>query len=751
MSLPIYILFFIAGGIAAYVILKKRFINVNSSGENTPSSSNEAGGVNRESPAGNEKTDINSADLQKQLNNLYLVNELSQRITSSLSLEDSFSHLYYTINSMMDASVMELVVYNGDVKSFFSNMKYEDKDLKLESYNHMSEWCYVNNKEIYLEDAEKNFGRYVFKALTMPDGRLAKSLMCFPVHHHEKIVGTLCIVSFTKDAFEHFHKEIIQLLIPFLGVAINNAANHREMIELKQRAERSEQFMQVFLANMSHEIRTPMNAVMGMTNLLLQKNPLPEQLSYLNTIQKSSDNLLVILNDILDLSKIEAGKMELEKIDFSLTDVVGNVKEIMQFKAEEKGLTLITCTDEKIPPVLIGDPTRLTQILINLTGNAIKFTERGRVELKVVGSAETNNSNPNSRFVRLHFSISDTGIGMSEEQQKKLFQNFSQASTETSRKYGGTGLGLSISKQLVKMKGGEIEIKSKPGKGSTFFFSLEYPVSNNKSVVRKENISDTMLKRLEGKRILLADDNEYNRIVVKETLELKIKGIVVEEATDGLMALQMLETRDYDLVLMDLVMPTLNGLETTQKIRNEFPSPKRNVPIVAITASVVKKEIEKCLNAGMNGFIPKPFKSSEILRTIYNVLYNQPDVVVENKAAVPSNPNGRLIDLNYLREYSEGDEKRMKRFVELFISRSPHDIAELKNALVKNDFEQIRIIAHSMKSQLKFNGIVEGFDIAGLIEQNCMNNFFEDIPVLIERLNEVCVKAVQEMKEMKLT
>jgi signal transduction histidine kinase/CheY-like chemotaxis protein/HPt (histidine-containing phosphotransfer) domain-containing protein len=688
-----------------------------------------------------------TAQIRKELNNLFLVNELSQRITSSLSLEESFSHLYHMINSMMDASAVELVVYDGNPQ-FYSNRKYERPNTEIAAYNHFSEWCYKNKKEAYLEDAENDYGRYVFSPLILPDGKPAGSLMCFPVSHHENITGTLCIISFAKNAFELFHLEMIRLLLPFIGVAINNASNHQEIIDLKIRAERSEQFMQVFLANMSHEIRTPMNAVMGMTNLLLQKSPLPEQLKYLNTIQKSSENLLVILNDILDLSKIEAGKMELEKIDFPVRDVIGNVKEIMQFKAEEKGLSLTANVDENIPPVLTGDPTRLTQILINLAGNAVKFTEKGDVRINI---ELVNSKNPES--VTLKFSVIDSGIGMNEIQQKKLFQNYTQASNETTRKYGGTGLGLSISKQLVELQGGKIDIVSEAGKGSTFSFVLEYPVSKNKvSVFKEQIVSDEMLRQLSGLRVLLADDNEYNRIVVKETLELKIPDVKIDEAIDGLKALEMLRHNDYDLVLMDLVMPQLNGLEATDKIRKEFTDPKNKIPIIAITASVVRKEIDKCYAAGMNGFIAKPFKTSDMVRTLYNVLKgNKVEIADDSLNNTPAKNSDRLVDVKYLNEISEGDTVRMKRYAQLFIKSSPAAIAELKASVRDNNFEKVRIAAHSMKSQLKFNGIIQGYELAERIELDCLDSpVAGNITSLISELEVVCQKAVIELNELQI-
>lgn len=698
-----------------------------------------------------EKIESEIARLKQTLNNVTLVNELGQRVTSSLSLNEAFSHLYHTLNSMMDVSIAELAVYNDfrNQQFFFSNFNNQwVGSNKIPEHNHMAEWCYKNKRELFLNDAENDFGRYVFAPLIFSDGKMAQSIMCFPVESNEQIIGTISIISFNKNAYENFHIEMIRLLLPFLAVSLQNSFTHQELIITKMRAENSEKFMQQFLANMSHEIRTPMNAVMGMTNILLDKNPTVEQETYLTTIRKSSENLLVILNDILDLSKIEAGKIELEQIDFALTDIAKNLKEIMQFKAEEKGLTLSMKVDENIPPVLIGDPTRLSQILINLIGNAIKFTEEGDVVLTI--SSVVHASGQSAETHEVHFAVSDTGIGMDAEQQKKLFQNYVQASAETTRKYGGTGLGLSISKQLVELQGGNISIKSIPRMGSTFSFSLTYAVSKNKTVVKKEKlVSKEMARILKGIRILLVDDNEFNRIVAKETLKLKIEDLHIDEAVDGLQAIEQLKQNDYDVVLMDLVMPNLNGLDATRRIRAEFPSPKRESKILALTASVVKSELDKCFEAGMDGYVPKPFKWYEILGGIYNVIHNnisdlEEQEITEQPAAIQT---GKTVNLNYLNEFAEGDQERVKKYVDMFLNKVPLQIQALNDALQRSDYDKIRITSHSMKPQLRFVGVQEGLEIAEHIEQLAADKIeLNQIPNLISQLDKICSQASEELQ-----
>ncbi|MEI6816229.1 MAG: ATP-binding protein [Bacteroidota bacterium] len=385
-----------------------------------------------------------------------------------------------------------------------------------------------------------------------------------------------------------------------------------DLSETRDNLIQTQKFRDQFMANMSHEIRTPMNAVLGMTNILLEKKMLPEQMKYLKGIKKSSENLLVIINDILDLSKIEAGKMELEQTDFSLPEVVNLVQETMQHKAEEKGLAMQIDFDDTIPQFLLGDPTRLNQILINLCGNAIKFTEKGSVtiSLKALNLTDTH--------CEIDFAIQDTGIGMNEEQLGKIFQSFTQASSDTTRKYGGTGLGLTISKQLVELYGGTIAVTSQPGHGSRFGFKINFPIATEEATHSNEQvITQEILDALKGIKVLLADDNMMNRMVAVDTLEMKIENIQITEAENGQDAIDKLNADDYHIILMDVQMPVVDGLEATRRIRSEFASPKKDTTILALTASVIRSDIDACTKAGMNGYIPKPFTIEDLVIGIY--------------------------------------------------------------------------------------------------------------------------------------
>ena len=385
-----------------------------------------------------------------------------------------------------------------------------------------------------------------------------------------------------------------------------------EIIEAeKEKAQASERAKHQFLANMSHEIRTPMNAIKGMTDILIRRDPKPDQKEYLDSIKQSSESLLTVINDILDISKIEAGKIEFENESFQVNDVIDHVYTIMQFKAEEKGLEL----KKDLPDELLyvkGDVTRLRQILINLIGNAIKFTEKGLVTTALKATKEEDT-------LQLHFTVSDTGIGIDTDRLEKIFNSFEQAYSDTSRKFGGTGLGLSISKMLVEMQNGKIWVTSEKGKGSQFHFTIPYalaavPVQETHTMAEHSTIAEA----LKGIHILLVEDNPFNVVVAQEELEDAIEGVQIDVAENGAIAVERLRSSYYDIILMDVQMPTMNGYEATKAIRS-LGNEKSGTPVIAMTANVFKEEVELCYQAGMNDFIGKPFDTGELLQKIYNL------------------------------------------------------------------------------------------------------------------------------------
>jgi len=361
-----------------------------------------------------------------------------------------------------------------------------------------------------------------------------------------------------------------------------------------------------FFAHMSHEIRTPMNGVIGLSYLALRCDTTPEVSEYLEKIKQSGEFLLSIINDILDFSKIEAGELRIEKIDFELREILEKLSNILAFQASDKGLIFKVNAASSIPKYLKGDPVRLQQVLLNLTSNAVKFTERGDVRVEIQLGQQLDSA------MELQFAVHDTGIGMNPEQMSRLFHSFSQVDKSMARKYGGTGLGLAISKELVRMMGGEISVESEQNKGSTFSFTL--PFELGESPVQMNSKSGTY-PVLEGLRVLLAEDNRINQLVAKEIL-LSI-GAEVVIAGNGQEAVDAVEKNLFDIVLMDIQMPEVDGYEATRRIRKQL-SPTE-LPIVAMTAHAMKEDKEKSLSAGMNDHILKPIDIKKLHRMLLQV------------------------------------------------------------------------------------------------------------------------------------
>lgn len=375
-----------------------------------------------------------------------------------------------------------------------------------------------------------------------------------------------------------------------------------ELNETKMSLIETQKFRDQFMANMSHEIRTPMNAIVGLTNLLINSNLNSQQAKYLDVIRKSGENLLVIINDILDLSKIEAGKMELERHPFPLISTLDSIKLILNIKAEEKGIFLNESIDDGIPEYVIGDETRFTQIITNLVGNAIKFTENGGVTLK----AELLNLNSGKATIK--FSVIDTGIGIPEDKIAKIFESFSQASSDTTRKFGGTGLGLTISKQLVELHNSQLEVASAVSVGSTFYFKVEFEVAE---APVKANSNQSLNKlNIEDKSILLVEDNMFNQMVAVDSIKEIFPNIIIDVADNGHTALKMVNEKEYALVFMDIQLPDMDGFQITREIRKMGFDKLR---ICAMTASVLKQQINACYDAGMNDYMMKPF-TPELLK-----------------------------------------------------------------------------------------------------------------------------------------
>ena len=416
----------------------------------------------------------------------------------------------------------------------------------------------------------------------------------------------------SEEAWYLLWQNILLSLLVLMLTYITQRLYLNRVIRIRHEKEIAEQKAVVkakFLSTMSHEIRTPMNAVIGLSNILLQENPRQDQLDNLNTLKFSADLLLSLINDILDFSKIEAGKITFEQIDFNLPKLVNNIRNALNIKAQEKGLQLEVLLGDDIPTYVKGDQVRLSQIITNLVGNAVKFTQEGKVSIQL-------RQMPNGK---IRFSVKDTGIGIPKEKFDQIFRSFSQADTNTTRRFGGTGLGLSITKKLLELQGSKIQLNSEVGIGSEFYFDLEFAASDQTPHPALSDFSQPHTKDFGKARILLVEDNKINVMVAQKFL--RKWNLEVDVAYNGKEALEMLDNcRDYQVVLMDLNMPVMDGYAATQQVRARQEEHFQNLPIVALSASAISDFRTRALEIGMNEFVTKPFNPSELFEVLHRFI-----------------------------------------------------------------------------------------------------------------------------------
>lgn len=436
-----------------------------------------------------------------------------------------------------------------------------------------------------------------------------------------------------------------------------------------------------FIANMSHEIRTPINAVVGFTDLLLDEERDEKKLNYLKSVKTAGENLLFLVNDILDLSKIEAGIFQIDQSPFHLYDAVKNTFSILDISAKQKGLKFTYSIASDIPEFIIGDKNRLSQILINLLNNAIKFTQTGSVSLTVNLNEEGN----------LKFEVTDTGIGIASDKLNSIFERFSQAEESTSRKYGGTGLGLNISKQLVEKQKGTLTVKSELNQGAIFTFTLPFELAKEvQDSKQNSNASDSTTK--DSIRILMCEDNEMNQNLM-QSIFLKTNH-KLDIAENGKKGIELLNQNTYDLILMDIQMPELDGYETTQIIRNDL---KINIPIIAITAHSTVKEKERCIAAGMNDSISKPFQKNELFAKINYWALNQsvPELSIPFEK---EKTKDSLLSLDYLKEMCGDNSDFLKEMLHLFLKQGTENHELIQSEFKDHNFDAVKKITHKLKS-----------------------------------------------------
>ncbi|MCP2029694.1 signal transduction histidine kinase/DNA-binding response OmpR family regulator [Flavobacterium sp. HSC-32F16] len=510
-------------------------------------------------------------------------------------------------------------------------------------------------------------------------------------------IGTLCAIDHVTKELNENQRNALSIIAKHVVNQLELGTKNIELDKQKKIAERAVLAKDSFLANMSHEIRTPLNAIIGFTDLLAQTKLDTVQRDYIESVQIAGENLLLIVNDILDLSKIESGNLTIELEPFNLKSTLKHVYNLLKVKVS-KDVEFNLFLDADMPEIVIGDQGRLNQILVNLVGNALKFTQEGdvTVSVKMVEETETHYA--------LKFSVKDTGIGIPPKKLKTIFDRFTQAEDSTTRKFGGTGLGLNIVKQLIELQNAEINVKSQQDRGSEFFFVINY----RKSFQAEETSEELTVESLGKLKILLCEDNVLNQKLVKSVIHNF--GFELDVAENGEEGIELLSKNDYDLVLMDLQMPVKDGYQTTEYIRNEM---KSSIPIIAMTAHSLMGEQERCYNVGMDGYVPKPFKQPALLEVIKTVL--NPDFRLTRK---------RRVNLSFIDEMSSGDQNFRQDMINLFIEKIPNEEIQLEQAFKNQDYDTVKNLAHNMRSSLDLFMLEDLSNCLAVIEQEARQEQF---------------------------
>ena len=575
--------------------------------------------------------------------------------------------------------------------------------------------------------------------LTIKDGKLTPALFNGAVYKDDNgnVIGAMVIARVITEQ-KRFEKELTEARV-FAELATQLAEIAKAKAESATRiAEDAVKAKQQFLSNMSHEIRTPMNAIIGFTKVVLKTELTEKQKEYLSAIKISGDALIVLINDILDLAKVDAGKMIFEQTPFKMSVSISAMLHLFETKIQEKNLILVREYDDRIPDTVIGDPVRLHQIILNLVSNAVKFTNTGKITLKTRLLSEDPDK------VIIEFSVTDTGIGIPENKISKIFDNFQQATSGTSRIFGGTGLGLAIVKQLVEPQGGKMHVESKLGEGSTFSFILSFLKTKwNADIIPEILEFDGSEMNI---KVLVVEDIALNQLLMKTVLD--DFGFSWDIAENGLFAIEKMKNNTYDIILMDLQMPEMNGFEATYHIRNVL---KSNIPIIALTADVTTVDLAKCVEVGMNDYLAKPLDEKILFGKILSLVKKPVKDLngIELLKEIEVTEIERCTDLSYLIHRTKANPTLMMEMISLYLEQTPHLIEAMKKGFLEKNWNSLYVAIHKMIPSFSIVGINSEFEImAKKIQEYASNQIdTEDIQEMVFKLEVICMQACVELKE----
>ncbi len=530
---------------------------------------------------------------------------------------------------------------------------------------------------------------------------------------------------------------------------ITERKRNEELVRNKEIAERSSRLKQRFLANMSHEIRTPITSIAGLTHLILKTTLTPQQQEYVNGIRTSSEHLLALVNDILDYSKIEEGKVKFHLLEFNLRAHLTQLFKTMEYAALNKNIQYLHEFDDNLPENIVGDPIRLNQIIFNLLSNAIKFTDRGLVKLSARLVEDAKNA------VVISIVVQDTGIGIPENKLHTIFRSFTQLGKDVTKTAEGTGLGLAITRQLIELQGGTINVKSKPDEGSTFEVMMMFKkqVDTTEKPEQSRESENNQLDSIDigFKKILIVEDKKLNQLVTTEMLKSRWKNIETAIADNGKEAVEILRHKKFDLVLMDVQMPEMDGYEATKAIRADLKIPYSVMPILAMTAYTTDNETQQCLEAGMNDFVAKPFDPEQLYRKIIGlVLHTASDHSYLAESTSYNYNDGEHLNLAYLNQITNGNATLKSKIIQMLIEETPEELFQLKKFTREKSWKRTRAIAHKMKSGISYLGLANTLNDIKLIEEYAGNEIrLDKIPALVEKVDVACTKAINELVRMK--